>query len=100
MVNKTIFKRFSNEQYSRAEDTTICLDLLEEIAQENKTDLSHIYSQRIYPMGNVNLSMHTEKNPLHFVEHVFVKKDYSLRVEGEPEEYSMHRKALSQSMDG
>ncbi|UYP48349.1 hypothetical protein NEF87_004634 [Candidatus Lokiarchaeum ossiferum] len=77
MIKKQLFRIYTEHDYTRINDTKLCLELLEEIAKDNGTDISHIYSVKIYPIGLSALILHGPSNPLTTVEHILIKKDYS-----------------------
>ena len=77
MIKKKIFRIYTQHEYTRFQDTDLCLELLEEIAKDNNTDLASILAVKIYPIGVSALILHDLSNPLNIVENIFIKKDYS-----------------------
>lgn len=77
MIKKQIFRIYTQHEYTRFKDTELCLELLDEIAKDNHTDISHILAVKIYPIGMQALILHGPSNPLNTVENIIIKKDYS-----------------------
>jgi hypothetical protein len=77
LLKKKIYRKYTQAEFSRFQDTELCLDLLETVEKENNTDLSRILAQKVYPLGNSALILHGKANPLNVVENILVKKDYT-----------------------
>lgn len=67
-----------NDPDSRVKDTDFSLDLIEEIAKSNGTNLQEIYSYKVFPAGSHFLDLHDQSNKLTTIEHILKKRDPKL----------------------